>query len=404
MLQKKLASSHYHIMYPLFLVLILLGGVLIVVNQTQNKQQLNSYAATTNCTVSSSQLTVKAQEQQLLDEINIYRGQNKVGQLTMNSVLKQSAAWQSSDMLAHNTLSHTDSLGRTPEVRLTECGYNIAYGYGESIAEGSPSAALVFDAWKADPTHNQIMLDPSYTITGIDVESNSAGTATYWTMDLGATSVPTPTQTTVTGTVTATQTPTVTGSSTPNPTTTASPSSAPSGSILSPTLGPVTADMLISVSVKINGIGSGGNVNPLHKTRKVTVYIYGVGTQPVTSGTGYLSYDGSNYFTGVIHLGKLNQGPYFVKIVSDNTLQVLVKPEFQNLLINKTNIIPPVTLYQGDMNGDNVIDLDDYNLVLPCFQSLPTCSNMSLDFNDDGVINILDYNLFLQSFETLHGD
>jgi hypothetical protein len=253
------------------------------------------------------------------------------------------------------------------------------------------------------------------------MEVNSAGKA-FWTMDFGVSSEPSiPTPTTITNfptltsspnqnatpTSTSTTTPTITPgpSITPNPSlTSVQPSSSPSPDVLSPTLGPVTADMQINVSVKINGIGQGGNEHPLHLTRKVTAYVYGTGTSPVTSGTGFLTYDGSNYFTGTIHLGKLSQGPYFIKLASSNTLQVLAHPEFQMLLISRVNTIPSVTLYQGDMNGDNVLDINDYNIVLPCFQNKTCDTADSIDFNDDGKTDVVDYNLLLQSFEILHGD
>ena len=93
-----------------------------------------------------------------------------------------------------------------------------------------------------------------------------------------------------------------------------------------------------------------------------------------------------------------------IKLVGDNTLQVLARPEFQTLQIGQTNVIPPVTLYQGDMDGNNVLDINDYNLALPCFQD-KLCPNANLiDFNDDGRADVRDYNLMLQSFETLHGN
>jgi len=56
------------------------------------------------------------------------------------------------------------------------------------------------------------------------------------------------------------------------------------------------------------------------------------------------------------------------------------------------------------MNGDNIIDIDDYNAVLPCFQSIPVCADATqIDFDDDGVTDVKDYNLLLNSFEILHG-
>lgn len=368
------------------------GGVFFVVDQSQNQENPDTLAAATNCAVSQQQLEIKTEEQQLLDLINSYRQVEGINQLTWDTTLKQTATWLSLDMLTHNTLSHTDSLGRTADIRLSNCGYDISKGYGETIAEGSTSANLIFNAWQSNSADNQILLNSNYTAAGIDMEENSSGTSVFWTMDLGANSSST--------------TPPVTVSGTTGPPTTVTNAPSPSSALStapSATPEPVAADMLISVSVKINGIGQGGNIFPKHLTRKVTAYVYGVGTTPVTTGTGYLTYDGSNYFTGTIHLGELAQGVYLIKLGSDNTLQVIAKPEFQNLLIGKTNVIPAVTLYQGDLNGDNVLDINDYNIALPCFQD-DNCTDLPIDFNDDGVINVIDYNLFLQSFEVLHGD
>jgi len=416
MLLKKIFSPHNSITYSLFLVLFLTVGLFVTVNQSEKQQSLPTQAATTltNCTVSTNQLTIKAQEQTLFGDINQYRTQNNLTKLTWDNTLKQSAEWLSLDMVAHNTLSHTDSLGRTPDIRLLNCGYDITVnGYGEAIADdpnNANAASSVFTTWENDPAHKAILLDSKYNITGIAMEVSSAGTA-YWTMDFGTSATPgtpSPTPTPGKSTVTPTLQPTPTVKPTPatsvTPTVPPSISPSPSIPVVSPTTGPVAADMLINVSIKINGIGQGGNEHPVHLTRKVTAYIYGPGTSPVTSGTAFLTYDGNNYFTGTIHLGKLAQGSYFIKLASDNTLQVFAHPEFQTLLIGKNNPIPSVTLYLGDMNGDNILDINDYNIVLPCFQNT-TCDNASsIDFNDDGKTDVVDYNLLLQSFETLHGD
>lgn len=423
MLLNKHIKSHYHIIYPLFLFAFLVVGVFIAVLQTQTNQIENSFASTTKCSITSSQLTIKTQEEQLLEDINSYRLQQKEKSVAMSSVLKQAAAWLSLDMVAHNKLSHIDSLGRTSDIRLTDCGYNIDHGFGENIAEGSSNPTIIFDALKSNKSDNQILINKIYTAVGIDMEKNTTGSSYYWTLDFGVTAtslLPTPTSIKATPTIIKAKptiakttppvvkaTPTVTSAKPTITKTIASPTgknqSTPSLSQLTPTAEPVSPDMLISVSVKINGIGQGGNSNPKHRTRQVTVSVYGVGATPVTTGTGYLSYDGNNYFNGIIHLGKLSEGSYFIKIVSQNTLQVLAQPAFQTLLIGKTNVIPPVNLYQGDLNGDNILDINDYNIALPCFQN-SRCSDMRMDFNDDGVINVLDYNLFLQSYEVLHGD
>jgi uncharacterized protein YkwD len=418
MLLKKIISPHSSLIYSLFLVLFLTVGLFVTVNQSQKQQDLPTHAASlTNCTVSASQLTIKTQEQALFGEINQYRIQNSVDALGWDNTLKQSAEWLTLDMATHNTLNHVDSLGRTPDIRLSNCGFAVSNGYAEAIADDTNDANVVnsvFTIWENDPAHKAILLDPQYNIAGVAMEISSSGQA-YWTVDFGksaAPSVPTPTTLanypTLTPSAGNNTTPTLPPSTTQTPVTTTTPTTipsiSPSAAILSPTTGPVTADMLINVSVQINGIGQGGNEHPLHLTRKVTAYIYGTGTSPVTSGTAYLTYDGSKYFTGTIHLGKLAQGPYFIKLVSNNTLQVFAHPEFQTLLIGKINPIPPVTLYQGDMNGDNVLDITDYNLILPCFQNKTCDSASQIDFNDDGKTDVVDYNLLLQSFEILHGD
>src|SRR5258708_26790801 len=187
MLDKKIFALHYHVFIPMFFLFFLNLGVFITVNQTQQNQSLESNAATTNCTVSSSLLTMKSQEQTLLGEINMYRIQNNIAHLIWDNTLKQSAAWQSMDMKVHNSLSHTDSLRRTTDIRLTNCGYDITKGYGENIAQGSSNPTIVFNAWKNDPPHNQILLNPIYNVTGIAMEVNSSGVA-FWTMDLGVSS------------------------------------------------------------------------------------------------------------------------------------------------------------------------------------------------------------------------
>ena len=63
--------------------------------------------------------------------------------------------------------SHTDSLGRSPEVRGRDCGTRT--GIGENIAAGTvrDTAQEAFDAWKASSGHNNNMLYASYKQIGI---------------------------------------------------------------------------------------------------------------------------------------------------------------------------------------------------------------------------------------------
>ncbi len=163
-----------------------------------------------------------------------------------------------------------------------------------------------------------------------------------------------------------------------------------------------TSDILLSVAIKINGINQTANAFPGHHTRKVAVYLYGPTTSTTITKTAYLSYDGKQYFTDILNLGKLPEGSYFIKLTADHTLQILSKPEIETISNSQINILPTFTLYQGDMNDDTVLNRSDYNLALTCFQNNNLCTGTSVDFNDDGLVDILDYNLFLESFAALH--
>lgn len=352
----------------------------------------------------------KQQEQTLFELINAYRTQNAKNALTWNVTFKKPAAWMSKDMLTTRNLSHTDSLGRNSAVRLADCGVEVTQSYGENIASGAPSARDVLDAWKNSPPHNAILLNNAFTYGAVAMEVDQTGELAFWTFDAGGSSTVQPTSTNPTG---ITGIPTgITGSPTgitgaPTGVTGAPTLITPTGLLSvtpskgkdpTPTTGPIGVDVQINVKVKIIGIGRGGNQSPKNLTRRVTAMVYGTAPEPVATGNSFLTYDNQEYFTGVIRLGKLSQGPYFIKLVGDNTLATLAKPEFQNLKIDTVNTVPPVNLYQGDINRDNVINIDDYNEVLPCFQQKRCDQAKAIDFNDDGLTDAKDYNLLLRSF------
>lgn len=411
MRKKKIQELRKYVVFSLMFFLI--GVVALLVTQLQTRQEISSHAATGDCTVSTAQMQIKTQEQALFDAINAYRVSKGLAKLTWSNDLKKPAAWLSADMYKSKNLSHTDSLGRSPETRLPNCGY-YGHTFGENIALGPANPTETLNAWENSPPHNTIMLDPAYTYGAVAMESDSAGEISYWTLDVGVanmtvTATPTPSGTitptvtpsgTITPPVTGTVTPTITAG-TGTPTVTVDPS----GELPTPTTGPLTADMQILAQVKIEGIGKGGNIYPKRQTRKVRALVFATdGTTVVANGTGFLVYDKEDLFTGVIHLGKLTQGIYFVKLSSDYTLQSMVKPEFQLLKINTVNSLPPVSLFQGDITGDNILALDDYNKALACFQMRVCDQADELDFNDDGITNITDYNILLHSFGQSRGN
>lgn len=392
--------SKKHIIILFFSLFMLLGGLVITLSQTSITQDNRTLAAG-DCTVSAEQLQIKQQEQTLFDLINNYRTQNAKPVLTWSATLKRPAAWLSKDMLTTRNLSHTDSLNRLPDKRLPDCGYPITANYGENVATGAPSAREVFDAWVASPPHNQIMLNSSFTQGAVAMEVDTTGEIAFWTLDVGEVANAGPTSstgTTPTGTnpTGITGIPTIAPTAILTPGTTGKPTAFPKDP--TPTTGPLGVDVQISVKVKILGIGTDGNPTPKQLTRRATAKVFGVEEQPLATGNAFLTYDNQGYFTGVIRLGKLNQGPYFVKLSTDNSLETLARPEFQNLMIDRVNPIPAVTLYQGDVTRDNILNIDDYNAVLPCFQDKRCDSQKEIDFNDDGVTDVKDYNLLLRSF------
>ncbi len=359
--------------------------LLVLFNNTSGNL---SYAQTAgNCDVSSSFLPQTSQESALLGLINTYRQQNNLSPFSLSSALKKSAAWLSNDMLTHNAFSHTDSLGRDPAKRITDCGYSWT-SYAENIAKGSPDAPSVFTVWKNSPPHNAAMLSTTANEAGISFISP------YWTLDIGAGSSSPIVNTAPSASPTA---PTAPPQVTITPSITEAPKPTPS-IITNPT------DTVVDVSIRVNGVGATGNKSPKHLTRQVSVDILDQSNKPLVSGNGFLKYDGKDLFRGEIHLGQLARGTYFIKVASNYTLVSQVLPEFQNVTDENTNILPTVNLTQGDLNKNNIVDINDYNLALPCFQSKICQTKNIIDFNDDGKADVIDYNILLSAFHQYEGD
>ena len=421
-LHNLLSSPKFHSVYPLALVVILLGGLFVTLGLAQQQQDNRSKAAGA-CTATQEQVEANELEIKMLDLINNYRQTNNVPTLGWSDELTVAAVWLGADMQISKNLSHQDSLGRTPEIRLTDCNIPVFNGYAENIASGPLNADVVFDAWKNSPSHNATMLDAKLKFIGIAMVPNAENTQAYWVTDFSAdapaetTTAPTtnpsaaPTQTTTqTPTQATTPAPTQPGGATQTPPTTSPTSGQPTveptkKNSKEPTATPpnVALDMQVSVKVAFNGVGRTGNSSPKHLSRKVTVLVYGANDEPVTTGTGFVSYDGQEYFTGVIRLGKLSEGAYFIKVVGDFTLQSLIEPEFQMLLDGRVNELPPVMLRQGDLTGDNVLNIEDFNIALKCYQIARCEGGRTIDFNDDGNADVQDYNILLNTFKEFQG-
>jgi uncharacterized protein YkwD len=145
-------------------------------------------AQTANCPVSSSDLTIDTEEQQLLALVNTYRLNNGRSALTMDTAVTRAAAWFSRDMATRNyfPLDHVDMNGRYIPTRLTWCG--VAWqAWRENIYAGSPGAEVVFEAWRNSPVHNTNLLATDITLAGVARTFNAATQfGWYWVMNYTA--------------------------------------------------------------------------------------------------------------------------------------------------------------------------------------------------------------------------
>lgn len=408
--------------------------------QLQQQQQLNTRAASPtgplDCTVADSQLATSSAEQEMFEQINDYREEQGLSPLNWSPLLKKAATWMSNDMLNHATLSHIDSLGRTIDARIADCGYPTPASFGENIDSGTATASSVLATWKHAPPHNAALLSNTFTEIGISLATGSAQQA-FWTLNLAGPAVSPSATITLSTTPVASASPSTIPSMTATPSSSATPSLSPTKkltptptliaiptNILTPTKVPTAVptqvvltptpstypgytrnplDTQVLVSLKIPSIGTGGNKSPKNATRPVDITVYNIDNKQVAKGSGQIKYEG-DLFSGVIHLGTVPNGTYYVKIASPFILQKIAKPQFQTLQNDQLNTIPRITVIQGDLNRDNNLTLVDYNLALACFQSKQCSTKAAIDLNDDGVANVADYNLLLQNFWEYRGD
>ncbi len=158
---------------------------------------------------------------------------------------------------------------------------------------------------------------------------------------------------------------------------------------------------------------AGSTKNPKRALRNVTVEIFDSSNKSIANKNGSVSYDsGSGLFKGNVDMGNLASGNYTVKVKSDGYLKRLV-PGIQNITGGQTNNLPQIRLVDGDINGDNAINILDYNIFISCSpystDNNTLCNsnqtNKTLaDLDDNGIIDQFDYNLFLKEFSVQNGD
>ncbi len=199
---------------------------------------------------------------------------------------------------------------------------------------------------------------------------------------------------------------------------------------------PVAGDTtVLNFDLLLHGIGAAGdnpnpsgnslsNKNPLTPQRLMSIQIYNSSNQLVASEAGFVNYDSNaGSFRGGIDLGPdFPDGSYILKIQTGRYLKKLV-PGIQSITALQNNNVKQIDLVAGDINGDNLLNVLDYNAFLNCgygvLEPLPIADPNSLfnssecqvftpigyvDLDDNGIVNNFDYNLFLRELSVQNGD
>lgn len=202
-----------------------------------------------------------------------------------------------------------------------------------------------------------------------------------------------------------------------------------------PSAVPTISGTSLAFNLFLHGVGAAGdnpnpsgnelsNKNPVHPQRNLQVEVYNTDNQLVASTSAPVNYDpATGTFTGKMGLGQnVVAGNYNVKVKTDRYLRRLV-PGILQIQTNVENKVPDTQLVAGDTNGDNFLNVIDYNALLDCgygeLNPLPQADPNSkfnaedckahapvinVDVDDNGVVNSFDYNLFLRELSVQNGD
>lgn len=154
----------------------------------------------------------------------------------------------------------------------------------------------------------------------------------------------------------------------------------------------------IQFSIKMSGIGtgSGDNQHPIHTARSVAIQIRNSSNQNVATWSMTIFYTSSTgLYSGVASTTAVPYGTYLFEVKMSNALNTQGSYLVSAGTTTNEQTIQPVT---GDIDGNNVKDIQDYNDLLSCYgNKFATCAfNPSADLNDDGQVDGTDYNLWLR--------
>ena len=135
-------------------------------------------SASIGCQSPSASVTAVSSECTALT--NAHRAAAGLAPLLISPAINAAAEGHSQYQASINQMTH----GTNPGARITAAGF--AWGtWGENVAAGQSSCALVVGAWMNSSGHRANILNPAFTHIGIAVVVAPSGYQ-YWTMDLAA--------------------------------------------------------------------------------------------------------------------------------------------------------------------------------------------------------------------------
>ncbi len=117
-------------------------------------------------------------------EVNSVRRAAGLKELQIHLQLATSSMALAKDLAYRGILEHRDHRGWGMKERIEEVGYRDWLRLGENIACGQRSSKEVVNAWLKSPSHRKMMLEPSFTETGVAIASTKEGMF-YWVQQFG---------------------------------------------------------------------------------------------------------------------------------------------------------------------------------------------------------------------------
>lgn len=162
----------------------------------------------------------------------------------------------------------------------------------------------------------------------------------------------------------------------------------------------------LNLTLTLTGIGKDENTTPKNTEKPITISLLDNLGQEKANGAATVSYDGNTgTFKKTITVNNVPQGTYIPKLAITKYL----KKDTDIIITTGGNKNITTTLIVGDTNGDNSIDILDYNTIVNCFSEKANAASCSgrgtnglsvkdlADLNDDGMVDGIDYNLFIRS-------